>query len=67
MALRDALEAVLREYDSAKLTTLVGLEEGVIVRYDVATDFAVLCPNCHRMIHRMEDPSDLYKLRALLH
>jgi 5-methylcytosine-specific restriction protein A len=43
------------------------LEEGVLVRYDVATDFAVLCPNCHRMIHRMEDPSNLYKLRALLH
>jgi 5-methylcytosine-specific restriction enzyme A len=42
------------------------LEEGVLVRYDVATDFAVLCPNCHRMIHRMEDPSNLYKLRALL-
>jgi 5-methylcytosine-specific restriction enzyme A len=43
------------------------LEEGVVVRYDVATDFAVLCPNCHRMIHRMGDPSNLYKLRALLH
>jgi len=43
------------------------LEEGVIVRYDVAAEFAVLCPNCHRMIHRMEDPSNLYKLRALLH
>ncbi len=43
------------------------LEEGVVVRYDVATDFAVLCPNCHRMIHRMDDPSNLYKLRALLH
>ena len=42
------------------------LEEGVIVRYDVAAEFAVLCPNCHRMIHRMEDPSNLYKLRALL-
>jgi 5-methylcytosine-specific restriction protein A len=37
------------------------------VRYDVATDFAVLCPNYHRMIHRMEDPSNLYKLRALVH
>jgi len=43
------------------------LEEGVIVRYDVAAEFAAVCPNCHRMIHRMEDPSNLYKLRALLH
>ena len=35
------------------------LEEGVAVKYDVALDFAVLCSNCHRMIHRTEDPSDL--------
>jgi len=35
------------------------LEEGVAVTYDVASDFAVLCANCHRMIHRTEDPSDL--------
>ncbi|WP_052833231.1 DUF3578 domain-containing protein [Bradyrhizobium sp. LTSP885] len=35
------------------------LEEGVPVKYDVASDFAVLCANCHRMIHRTGDPSDL--------
>ena len=35
------------------------LEEGVPIKYDVAADFAVLCANCHRMIHRTEDPSDL--------
>jgi len=49
------------------LRPILTLEEGVLVRYDVAADFAVLCPNCHRMIHRMEDPSNLYKLRALVH
>lgn len=27
-------------------------------------DFAVLCANCHRMIHRMEDASDVNALRA---
>nr|WP_246408258.1 DUF3578 domain-containing protein [Microvirga lupini] len=43
------------------------LEEGIAVTYDTAKDFAVLCSNCHRMIHRMEDPSDLNALRALLH
>ena len=42
------------------------LEEGVPVRYDVATDFAVLCSNCHRMIHRFEDPSDLPAFLALV-
>jgi 5-methylcytosine-specific restriction protein A len=35
------------------------LEEGVPVKYGVALDFAVLCANCHRMIHRTADPSDL--------
>jgi hypothetical protein len=42
------------------------LGEGVVVTYDVATDFAVLCPNCHRMIHRLADPSNLDALRAVL-
>ena len=30
-------------------------------------DFAVLCSNCHRMIHRFEDSSDLERLRKLIH
>ena len=42
------------------LSTLV---EGSIVRYDIATDFAVLCSNCHGMIHKMQDPSDLESFR----
>jgi 5-methylcytosine-specific restriction enzyme A len=41
------------------------LEEGKPVSYDVATDFAVLCANCHRMIHRAADPSDIDGFRAL--
>ncbi|MGE0060913.1 MAG: DUF3578 domain-containing protein [Xanthobacteraceae bacterium] len=42
------------------------LEEGVPVQYDVAADFAVLCANCHRMIHRTDDPSDLVAFRKRL-
>jgi 5-methylcytosine-specific restriction protein A len=42
------------------------LEEGVPVKYDVASDFAVLCSNCHRMIHRTTDPSDLDRFRKLM-
>jgi 5-methylcytosine-specific restriction protein A len=42
------------------------LEEGVPVKYDVALDFAVLCANCHRMIHRTEDPSDLEGFKKLI-
>jgi len=29
-------------------------------------DFAVLCANCHRMIHRLDDPSDIDGLRKLI-
>ena len=29
-------------------------------------DFAVLCSNCHRMIHKLTDSSDLEKLKNLI-
>ena len=48
------------------LRPMSSLDEGVAVSYDVATDFAVLCSNCHRMIHRTADPSDLESFRRLL-
>jgi hypothetical protein len=40
------------------LRPIATLEEGVPVKY-----FAVLCSNCHRMIHRFADPSDLVAFR----
>jgi 5-methylcytosine-specific restriction enzyme A len=48
------------------LRPIATLEEGVPVKYEVAADFAVLCSNCHRMIHRLTDPSDLKTFRAIL-
>jgi len=48
------------------LRPISSLDEGVAVSYDVAADFAVLCANCHRMIHRMADPSDLVSFRTLV-
>jgi 5-methylcytosine-specific restriction enzyme MrcB-like protein len=48
------------------LKPISSLEEGVAVAYDVAADFAVLCSNCHRMIHRYADPSDLKSFRAII-
>lgn len=45
---------------------LATLDQGRAVSYDVATDFAVLCANCHRMAHRMDDPSDIQGLRNLI-
>jgi hypothetical protein len=48
------------------LRLIATLEEGVAVTYDVAADFAVLCANCHRMIHRSADPSNLVLFRENL-
>jgi 5-methylcytosine-specific restriction enzyme A len=45
---------------------LCTLKEGEPVSYDVASDFAVLCANCHRMIHRQGAPEDLEGLRELI-
>jgi 5-methylcytosine-specific restriction enzyme A len=39
--------------------------KGTVIELDPRTDFAVLCPNCHRMIHRTDDPSDLVGFRKL--
>jgi len=39
---------------------------GRVVSRDPQTDFAVLCSNCHSMIHRQESPDDLDSLRQRL-
>lgn len=52
--------------DAHHLVPLSTLEDGETVTFDPLKDFAVLCPNCHRAIHRMDDPSDLEGLRAIL-
>lgn len=36
------------------------------VQLDIRKDFAVLCSNCHRMAHRLDDPSDLELLRKII-
>ncbi|PRY14804.1 5-methylcytosine-specific restriction protein A [Pontibacter ummariensis] len=33
---------------------------------NIQTDFAVLCSNCHSMIHRLDDPSNLTHLRHII-
>ena len=48
------------------LRPIATLQEGVAVKYNIAGDFAVLCSNCHRMIHRSSDPSKLDKFRAII-
>lgn len=42
---------------------LRGLAEGETRRYRIPEDFMILCPTCHRMIHKQSDPSDLEELK----
>jgi len=39
------------------------LAEGESKRYKIPDDFIVLCPTCHRVIHKQNDPSDLAELK----
>jgi 5-methylcytosine-specific restriction protein A len=48
------------------LIPLSSLPEGTPVPMDPKTDFAVLCANCHRMVHRNKEPLSVRKLKALL-
>ncbi|MBA3827951.1 MAG: DUF3578 domain-containing protein [Taibaiella sp.] len=36
------------------------------VQVNIETDFAVLCSNCHSMIHRLDDPSNLELLQKII-
>lgn len=52
--------------DVHHLIPLGKLIEGIIIQYNPKTDFAVLCPNCHRIIHRMDDVNDVNGVRNLI-
>ncbi|MHA7101704.1 MrcB family domain-containing protein [Roseivirga pacifica] len=47
------------------LTPISEIKEGDL-SLDLIEDFAVLCSNCHSMIHRMNNPSDIDGLRRLI-
>jgi predicted HNH restriction endonuclease len=53
-------------FDMHHLKAISALEEGVAVHCDIAADFAVSCSNCHRVIHRSVDPSNLAALRTVI-
>lgn len=54
------------DYIEAHHLTPVAELKGKVVRTDPKTDFAVLCPNCHRMIHRSGSLDDVAALRSQL-
>ena len=47
------------------LTPLAELPEDTSVNLDPREDFAVLCANCHRIMHRKEGPRTLAEIRSL--
>lgn len=47
------------------LTPIANLGIGQF-QINIQTDFAVLCSNCHSMIHRLDDPSNLEQLRQII-
>ncbi|MCD1634505.1 DUF3578 domain-containing protein [Martelella mediterranea] len=46
------------------LVPIASLDAGASRKVDLRKDFAVLCANCHRMAHRLDDPSQLSVLKA---
>lgn len=54
------------EYIEAHHLIPISQLKGQKVSRDPVTDFAVLCANCHRMIHRCASTSDLEAFKALI-
>lgn len=48
------------------LRPLSSYTDNAVITLDPKRDFVVLCANCHRVIHRLDDASDLEHLRELL-
>jgi 5-methylcytosine-specific restriction protein A len=55
-----------KEYIEAHHLKPISHLTGERVQLDARTDFTVLCSNCHSMIHRLEDPSDLNLLKSII-
>ncbi|MDF7675193.1 DUF3578 domain-containing protein [Neisseriaceae bacterium ESL0693] len=50
--------------DVHHMTPFKLLREGESRRYSIQDDFLILCPTCHRMIHKQNDVADLVLLKA---
>lgn len=55
-----------KEFIEAHHLIPISTINGDKIQLDIRTDFTVLCSNCHSMIHRLEDPSNLEQLKSIL-
>ena len=55
-----------RKYIEAHHLIPISMLKGKKVSRNPKTDFAVLCANCHRMIHRFESPWDIQAFRQAI-
>jgi hypothetical protein len=60
------LHTVVRYIGSSSSPDTVRRPEGKANSLDAATDFIVVCPNCHRMLHRRTPPLPPEELVTLL-
>jgi len=66
MTFEDVYGSLGKDFIEAHHLKPVALLPSHPVLQDPLTDFAVLCSNCHSMIHRMSDPGDIEALRRVL-
>jgi len=55
-----------KNFIEAHHLTPISKLEGDKIQLDVRKDFTVLCANCHRMIHRLDDTSNIPLLKSLI-
>ena len=66
MCLEERYGSIGTGYIEAHHLNPVSSLKDTVVTLDPRLDFAVLCANCHRMIHRLDDVADVQFLKSLV-
>jgi 5-methylcytosine-specific restriction protein A len=66
MNFEDIYGSIGKEFIEAHHKQPLSSLKGEIIELDAREDFYVLCSNCHKMIHKLDDPSDLVGLKQVM-
>ena len=66
LSFEEAYGVLGRDFIEAHHLIAISQLTGDRVQLDVRRHFTVLCSNCHSMIHRLDDPSDIEQLKSLI-